>query len=221
MFWQTMFLTLKLAFLTTCFLLPIGIFLAYYLHRSSSVWKIFVEVLIWLPLILPPTVLGFYLLLCFSPQSSFGEFLLQNFGIKLVFSFEGVLFASLIFGLPFMVNPIKSGLQSLSPQLQEASFVLGKGEISTLFAVLLPNTKPSLLLACVGTFVHAIGEFGVVMMIGGNVAGETRVASIAIYDEVEALNYALAHQYAFSLFVVCAGLLFVILWVNKRYLGEK
>ena len=221
MFLETIVLTFKLAFLTTLFLLPIGIFLAYYLAFSRNVFKIFLEVLVYLPLILPPTVLGFYLLLLFSPQNGLGKILYDYFGVKLVFSFEGVLLASLVFGLPFMVNPIKSGLQSLSPQLSEASFTLGRGRISTLFLVLLPNIKPSLLLACVGSFLHAVGEFGVVIMIGGNIQGQTRLASIAIYDEVEALNYSLAHQYAFVLFLVCAGLLFVILWINKRYLGEK
>lgn len=180
MFWQTMFLTLKLAFLTTCLLLPIGIVVGYYLHRSTSTIKLFLEVLIWLPLILPPSVLGFYFLIWFAPTSALGSFLMQYFGLKLVFSFEGILFASVIFGLPFMINPIKSGLQSLSPRLQEASFMLGRGEIATLFCVLLPNIKPSLLLACVGSFVHAIGEFGVVMMMGGNIEGQTRVASIAL-----------------------------------------
>lgn len=216
-----MLLTFKLALLTTCILLPIGIFLGFFLYCSQKTWKIFIEVLIWLPLVLPPTVLGFYLLMLFSPNGGIGNFLLQNFNLKLVFSFEGVLIASVIFGLPFMVNPIKSGLQSLPDQLKEASFVLGMGKIETLFKVLLPNIKPSLLLACMGSFVHAIGEFGVVMMIGGNIQGQTRLASIALYDEVEALNYSLAHQYALSLFFVCFGILFLILWINKKYLGEK
>ncbi|WP_034584248.1 molybdate ABC transporter permease subunit [Helicobacter pametensis] len=213
-----MLLTFKLAFWTTLILLPIGILLGFFLYRAKNVWKICIEVLIWLPLVLPPTVLGFYLLILFSPNGFLGKFLLAHWDLKLVFSFEGILIASVIFGLPFMVNPIKSGLQSLPPQLEEASFMLGRGRMETLFLVLLPNIKPSILLACMGTFVHAIGEFGVVMMIGGNIQGETRLASIALYDEVEALNYALAHQYALSLFAVSAGLLFVILWINKRYL---
>lgn len=221
MFEQTMLLTFKIAFLTTCILLPIGIFLGYFLSRSSSVWKIWIEIAIWLPLVLPPTVLGFYLLALFSPQSFLGEFLLQQWGIKLVFSFEGILFASVIFGLPFMVNPIKNGFQSLPTQLEEASLTLGWGKMETLFKVLLPNIKSSILLACVGSFIHAIGEFGVVMMIGGNIQGETRLASIALFDEVEALNYPLAHQYASSLLAVCVGLLFVVLWANETYLDKK
>lgn len=221
MFVETMLLTFKLAFFATLFLLPIGIFLAFFLYQSKNVWKICIEVLIWLPLVLPPTVLGFYLLILFSPDGFLGSFLLNVFDLKLVFSFEGILLASVIFGLPFMVNPIKSGLQSLPKELEEVSFVLGRSKLETLFRVLLPNIKPSLLLACMGSFVHAIGEFGVVMMIGGNIQGQTRLASIALYDEVEALNYSLAHQYALSLFAVCAGLLFLILWVNKKYLGER
>lgn len=216
-----MFLTFKIALMTTCILLPIGIFLAYFLYKTETIWKMWVEVAIWLPLILPPTVLGFYLLMLFSPQNFIGEFLLKQWGIKLVFSMEGILLASVLSGLPFMVNPIKAGFQSLPKQLQEASFTLGRGRMMTLFFVLLPNIKPSLLLACVGSFIHVVGEFGVIMMIGGNIEGKTRLASIALFDEVEALNYPLAHQYALTLFCVCAGLLFLILWVNREYLDKR
>lgn len=221
MFVETMQLTFLLAFLTTLILFPIGVALGYYFYISKSSFKIVFETLVWLPLILPPTVLGFYLLLLFSPQNFFGKFLLETFDVKLVFNFWGILVGSVIFGLPFMVNPIKSGLQSLPSTLQEVSLTLGRGRLYTLFKILLPNIKPSLLIACMGTFVHAIGEFGVVVMIGGNRVGETRVASIAIYDEVEQLNYALAHQYAFSLFLICSSLLLLIFYINKKYLGEK
>lgn len=221
MFVETMQLTFLLAFLTTLILFPIGVALGYYFYISKSSFKIVFETLVWLPLILPPTVLGFYLLLLFSPQNFFGKFLLETFDVKLVFNFWGILVGSVIFGLPFMVNPIKSGLQSLPSTLQEVSLTLGRGRFYTLFKILLPNIKPSLLIACMGTFVHAIGEFGVVVMIGGNRVGETRVASIAIYDEVEQLNYTLAHQYAFSLFLICFSLLLLIFYINKKYLGEK
>lgn len=221
MFVETMQLTFLLAFLTTLILFPIGVALGYYFYISKSSFKIVFETLVWLPLILPPTVLGFYLLLLFSPQNFFGKFLLETFDVKLVFNFWGILVGSVIFGLPFMVNPIKSGLQSLPSTLQEVSLTLGRGRLYTLFKILLPNIKPSLLIACMGTFVHAIGEFGVVVMIGGNRVGETRVASIAIYDEVEQLNYTLAHQYAFSLFLICSSLLLLIFYINKKYLGEK
>ncbi|RDU69318.1 molybdate ABC transporter permease subunit [Helicobacter cholecystus] len=213
-------LTFLLAFLTMVILLPIGIMMGGYFYYSKGVLKLILEVLVWLPLVLPPTVLGFYLLLAFSPIHFFGKFLLEHFGIKLVFSFEGILLGSVIFGLPFMIQPIKSGICSLPNYLNEASFSLGRGRIYTLFRVLLPNIKPSILIACVGTFIHAIGEFGVVMMIGGNIAGESRVASIAIVDEVEMLNYPLAHQYAFTLFVVSFIMLFIMLYINKRFLND-
>lgn len=221
MFAETMTLTFSLAFLTMIILLPIGILAGYYFYYSKGWLKLVFEVIVWLPLVLPPTVLGFYLLLALSPQNFFGKFLLDYFGVKLVFSFEGILLGSVIFGLPFMIHPIKIGLYSLSDNLQKASFTLGRGKLYTLFKVLLPNIKPSILIACVGTFIHAVGEFGVVMMIGGNIEGETRVASIAIVDEVEMINYSLAHQYALTLFLVSFVLLFVMLYINKRFLNDQ
>lgn len=216
-FLETMRLTFLVATLTTIILLPIGIVLGNYLAFSPNPLRPVIEVLVWMPLVLPPSVLGFYLLITFSPKNALGAFLLEHFGFKLVFSFEGLILASVIFSLPFMCNPIKSALVSLPSSLKEASFTLGKGRIYTLWHVLLPNIKPSLLLGCVTSFAHTIGEFGVVMMIGGNIPNQTRVASIAIYDEVEATNYTLAHQYAFSLFIVCFVLLLAIFYLNKHF----
>ncbi|RDU72052.1 molybdate ABC transporter permease subunit [Helicobacter brantae] len=221
MFVETMTLTFALAFLTMIILLPIGILAGYYFYYSKGWLKLVFEVLVWLPLVLPPTVLGFYLLLALSPQSPLGAFLLEHFNVKLVFSFGGILLGSVIFGLPFMIQPIKSGLFALSDNLQRASFTLGRGKLYTLFKVLLPNIKPSILIACVGTFIHAVGEFGVVMMIGGNIEGKTKVASIAIVDEVEMINYSLAHQYALTLFLTSFILLFVMLYINKRFLNDR
>ncbi|ANV97641.1 molybdenum ABC transporter permease subunit [Helicobacter enhydrae] len=222
MFVQTMQLTFSLAFCTMVILFPIGICLGYYLSCSRGALKMLVEVLVWLPLMLPPTVLGFYLLLLFSPNlSPLGQFLDTYLDLRLVFSFEGILLGSVIFGLPFMVNPIKSGLQSLPIHLSEASYILGRGKFYTLIKVLLPNIKPSLLIALIGTFVHSVGEFGVVAVIGGNQAGSTRVASIAIYEMVIDAQYELAHQYALTLLVVCGSLLLLILYVNQKYLGAK
>lgn len=220
-FFETMWLTFLIATLTTLILLPIGIALGNYLAFSSNPLKIFIEVLVWMPLVLPPSVLGFYLLITFSPKNFIGAFLLEHFDLKLVFSFEGLILASVIFSLPFMCNPIKSGLESLSPQLKEASFTLGKSRIYTFFFVLLPNIKPALLLGCVTSFTHTIGEFGVVMMIGGNISNQTRMASIAIYDEVESLNYSLAHQYALTLTLICFSLLLVIFYLNKTLQQSK
>lgn len=216
-FLETMRLTFIVAALTTLILLPIGIALGNFLAFSQNPFRPVCEVLVWMPLILPPSVLGFYLLITFSPNNAIGAFLLEHFGFKLVFSFEGLILASVIFSLPFMCNPIKSALVSLPSSLKEASFTLGKTRIYTLFRVLLPNIKPAILLGCVTSFAHTIGEFGVVMMIGGNIPNQTRVASIAIYDEVESLNYTLAHQYALTLFIICFVLLLVIFYINKHF----
>ncbi len=216
-FIQTMNLTFKIAFITTLILLPIGIFLGYILAFYKKAFMIILEVLIWMPLVLPPSVLGFYLLVTLSPTSFLGSWLIEHFQLKLVFSFEGLIFASIIFSLPFMTNPIKDGFVLLPKSLKEASYTLGKGRIYTLFFVLLPNIKSNILLGCITSFVHTIGEFGVVMMIGGNIPGETRVASIAIYEEVDTLNTSLAHQYSFSLFITTFTLLLVIFFINKRF----
>lgn len=215
-FIQTMSLTFKLAFITTLILLPIGIFLGFYLSQTKSKIKPIVETIVSMPLVLPPSVLGFYLLLAFSPKNAFGEFLQKNFDIRLAFSFEGLVIASVIFSLPFMVHPIQSGFSALSKSLKEVSYTLGKSPLNTLWSVLLPNIKSSLLTASVITFAHTVGEFGVVLMIGGNIAGETKVASIAIYDEVESLNYALANQYALTLFAVTFAILLLVYSTNKH-----
>ncbi|MBS4067476.1 MAG: molybdate ABC transporter permease subunit [Sulfurimonas sp.] len=215
-FIQTMKLTFKLAFITTVILLIIGIPLGYYLSQTKSRFKPIIEAFVSMPLVLPPSVLGFYLLLAFSPKNAFGEFLQENFDIRLVFSFEGLVIASIIFSLPFMVHPIQSGFSALSKSLKEASYTLGKSTTATLWYVLLPNIKSSLLSASVITFAHTVGEFGVVLMIGGNIAGETKVASIAIYDEVESLNYAVANQYAFTLFIITFAILLFVYGVNKN-----
>lgn len=220
-FIETMKLTFLVATLTTIILLPIGIVIGNYLAFSNNPLRPILEVLVWMPLVLPPSVLGFYLLIAFSPKNALGAFLLEHFHFKLVFSFEGLILASVIFSLPFMCNPIKSALSSLPSSLKEASFTLGKNRIYTLFFVLLPNIKPAILLGCVTSFAHTIGEFGVVMMIGGNLPGQTRVASIAIYDEVESLNYPLAHQYALTLFIICFVLLLAIFYLNKRLSTPK
>ncbi|EQL62793.1 molybdenum ABC transporter permease [Helicobacter pylori FD577] len=212
----TMRLSFSLAFITTLILLPIGIFLGYFLSLKRNLLTSLTETLVYMPLVLPPSVLGFYLLLIFSPSSFLGAFLQDALNVKLVFSFQGLILGSVIFSLPFMVSPIKSALISLPTSLKEASYSLGKREYYTLFFVLLPNIKPSLLMAIITTFTHTIGEFGVVMMLGGDILGETRVASIAIFNETEALNYPKAHQYALTLTLISFSLLFVTLFLNKK-----
>ncbi|MCF6200834.1 MAG: molybdate ABC transporter permease subunit [Hydrogenimonas sp.] len=214
-FAQTMLLTFKLALVTTAILLIIGVPLAYYLSVTRSRFKPVIETLVSMPLVLPPTVLGFYLLIAFSEESAFGKFCQDVLGFKLLFTFEGLVLGSVIFSLPFMVQPIQAGLQSLPGSLTEAAATLGKSRVTTLFKVLLPNIKPSLLTGIVITFAHTVGEFGVVLMIGGNIPGQTRVASIAIYDEVEALNYAVANDYAMILFAVTFSILLLVYMVNR------
>lgn len=215
---QPLILTFELALITTLLLLVISIPLAYWLSHSKSKIKPIIETLVSMPLVLPPTVLGFYLLVAFSPNNAFGSWLEDWFGIQLIFSFEGLVVASIIYSLPFMVHPIQSGLSNLPSSITEASYVLGKSKRRTLFKVLLPNIKPSLLTGIVLAFAHTIGEFGVVLMIGGNMPGKTKVASIAIYDEVEALNYSAANSYSLTLFAITFAILLVVYLVNGGYL---
>lgn len=215
-FLETMALTFKIATITTLILLPIGIAVGYFLAFCKRTYALIIEVLVWMPLVLPPSVLGFYLLVAFSPQNFIGKWLLESFNLKLVFSFEGLVLASVIFSIPFMTNPIKDGFANLPKSLSEASYTLGASKMRTLFCILLPNIKSHLLLGAITSFVHTIGEFGVVMMIGGNIAGETKVASIAIYEEVDTINMGLAHKYSLTLFLVAFALLLAIFAINKR-----
>jgi len=216
--WQPLLLTFRLAAITTLILFVVGIPLAYWIAYTRTRFKPIIETLVSMPLVLPPSVLGFYLLLAFSPQNAFGQWLEQWFHIKLVFSFAGLVIGSVIFSLPFMVHPIQSGFQNLPMSLIEASRTLGKSDLVTLFRVLLPNIKPALLSGAVLSFAHTIGEFGVILMIGGNIPGVTKVASIAIYDEVESLNYAAANFYAGVLFAVTFAILLMVYVMNKRLL---
>ena len=214
--WEPIILTFQLALIVTAILFVIAIPLANWLASSRSKLKPIIEALVSMPLVLPPTVLGFYLLVAFGQNSPIGQFLNDVFGLQLIFSFEGLIVASVIYSLPFMVQPIQSGFSNLPVNLQEASFLMGKSRWQTLRYVLLPNIKPALLTGTVLTFAHTIGEFGVVMMIGGNIPGETKVASIAIYDEVESLNYGAANQYALFLIAVTFSILLTVYIVNGR-----
>lgn len=215
---QPLLLTFQLALVVTSILFVIGIPLAYWIVFSKNRFKYIVETLVSMPLVLPPTVIGFYLLIAFSPQYFLGHFLESVFGVRVVFSFTGLVIGSVLFSLPFMVNPIKAGLQNFSMVLMEASYVLGKSPWETLRRVILPNIKPALLTGIVMAFAHTIGEFGVVLMIGGNIQGETRVASIAIYNEVEALNYDTAGLYALVLVLLSFSILLVFYYLNRKTL---
>lgn len=214
--WGPIGLTFRLAGITTVLLLIVGIPLAAWLSATKIKIKPLVEALISMPLVLPPSVLGFYFLLAFSPNGALGQWLERYFDLRMVFSFEGLVLASILYSLPFMVHPIQAGLENLPPSWQEASYTLGKSRITTLFRVLLPNIKPALLTGVVLSFAHTIGEFGLVLMIGGNLPGQTRVASIAIYDEVEMLHYEAAHAYAALLLILSLLILVLVYRFNKR-----
>ncbi|HAJ81089.1 MAG: molybdate ABC transporter permease subunit [Zunongwangia sp.] len=220
MIWESLWLTLKLASITTLLLFIIGTPLAYWLSATKSKTKPIWETLVSMPLILPPTVLGFYLLIAFGQSSFLGKFLEDVFGLQLVFSFSGLVLASFIYSLPFMVHPIQSGFSSLPVYLKEAAYSLGKSKTTTFFKILIPNIKPALLTGIVLSFAHTIGEFGVVLMIGGNLPGETRVASIAIYDEVEALNYSNANTLSLILFVLSFCILLCVYLINNKSLNR-
>lgn len=209
-------LSLELALIVTIILFVIAIPLAYSLAYSQFRFKAVAEAVITLPLVLPPSVLGFYLLLAFSPGNAFGKFLDQYFNLRLVFTFQGLIIASVLYSLPFMVNPVLAGLRSLPPSLKEASFTFGKSKITTLTKILLPNIGPSLLTGIVMTFAHTLGEFGVVLMVGGNIPRQTRVVSIAIYDEVESMNYYNANVYAAILLAFTFLILLIVYIVNNR-----
>ena len=208
-------LTLKLAGITTLLLLIVGLPVAWWLSRGRSVFKTIIEAIITMPLVLPPSVLGFYLLLAFSPQRGVGRWLNDVFGLRFVFSFQGLVLASFIYSMPFMIGPIKSALQQLPASLAQASYTLGKSKRETFLRVLLPNIKPSLLTAMVLTFAHTLGEFGVVLMIGGNIPNVTRVASIAVYDSVERMDYASANTYSLILFLITFVMVITVFLYNK------
>lgn len=216
--WDPLILTFELAVVTTVILLMISVPIAYWLVASRSRIKPVAETLVSMPLVLPPTVLGFYFLVAFSPGNAFGAWIDEWLGIKLVFSFTGLVLASVIYSLPFMVHPIQAGLSSIPSSLTDAAYVMGKSKLTTLLKVQLPNIKASLLTGIVLSFAHTVGEFGVVLMIGGNIPDKTRVASIAIYDEVEALNYGAANFYSLILFVITFCILLAVYLVNGKYL---
>ncbi len=215
-FIQTLWLTGKLASLTTIILLVISLPIAYWLAYKHFRFKSVITSLISMPMVLPPTVLGFYALIAYSPQHAFGRFLEQTLHLRLAFSFEGILLASIVFSLPFMVQPLINGFSLIPKSYREAAYTLGKSPFTTFMKVLLPNLRESIITAVAMTFAHCIGEFGVVIMVGGNMPGETRVASVAIYDEVQLMNYSTANRYSFVLFLISLVILTVVYGINGR-----
>jgi molybdate transport system permease protein len=203
-------LTLKLATLTTLWLLLLGTPLAWWLARGRSRTRTAVEAIVALPLILPPTVLGFYLLIAFAPQSALGQLWESLTGSRLAFSFNALVIGSVIYSLPFVVQPLHAAFRQLPESLLEAAAVLGAGPWDRWFSVVLPICRPSFITAASLGFAHTIGEFGVVLMIGGNIPGETQVLSIALFDRVEALQFKEAHAMAGGLMVFSFVLLYLL-----------
>lgn len=210
------YVSFKLAFITTIILFLFVLPFAWKLSQSKSKFKPIIETICALPLVLPPTVMGFYILFWFSKNSAIGSFLRDMFGINLVFTFTGLVFASCIYSLPFMFQPLLSGFESLNKNIIEASYLSGKSKFTTLFRVALPNIKPSLLTALVVTFAHTVGEFGIVLMVGGSIDGQTKVASIAIYEFTETLDYTSAHVYSLIMLVLSFLVLFSVYSFNHK-----
>ncbi len=210
-------LTIKLAAITVIALFLVGMPLVCWLFFSKSLSSLIVRASIHLPLVLPPVVIGFYLMVFFSPSFFVGAFLAKWFHLQINFTFTGLVIGSVVFNIPFMVNPVLGGLEGLSPSLYEASFLTGKGKTATFFKVLLPSVRPSVFTGCILTIAHTIGEFGMVLMIGGKIPGVTKVASIALYDEVESLNFSNAHFYSLILLGMSSFLILILFIVNKRF----
>ncbi|WP_210394437.1 molybdate ABC transporter permease subunit [Sulfurospirillum diekertiae] len=189
-------ISFKLASMTTSILFIVSLFIAWNLSQSKSRFKPIFESITALPIVLPPSVLGFYILYVLSFHSPIGRFFQDVLGIKVVFNFSGLVVASCFYSLPFMVQPLQSGFETLPKNMLEASYIAGKSKLKTLFCVAMPNIKPSLMTAIVITFAHTVGEFGVVLMVGGSIPGETKVASVAIYEMVEIMDYTSAHIYS-------------------------
>ena len=214
---QAVWLTALLAATTTLLLVPIASPLAWWLARSESPSRSLVEAVVAMPLVLPPTVLGFYLLIMLNPDSVVGGLWVEMTGNSLTFSFAGLVIASIIYSLPFMVQPLQAAFRAVPESVLEAAATLGASPRDRLLHVVLPMAKRGYLTGCVLTFAHTVGEFGVVLMMGGNIPGETRVLSIAIYEHVETLNYEAAHMLALGL--LCFS--FLSLWLVYRYAGHR
>ena len=208
--------TLKLAGLTTAILLVLGMPLAWWLARSRSFWRTPVGAVVALPMVLPPTVLGFYLLIGLAPAGPIGQ-LTQALGLgTLAFSFNGLLLASVLYSMPFVVHPLQAGFAAISQETLDAAASLRAGPLDRFFSVVLPLSRPSLLTASLLGFAHTVGEFGVVLMVGGNIEGQTRVLSVLLYDQVEAMAYTEAHVLAAGLLVFSFVLLLLMQWLGRR-----
>jgi molybdate transport system permease protein len=215
-----LWLTLNLAFVTTVILLCLGTPIAWWLATTHSRAKVPVEALTALPLVLPPTVLGFYLLILLSPEAPIGRFWVSITGDSLTFSFSGLVIASVIYSLPFMVQPLASAFDGVGRGPLEAAASLRASPLDAFFSVVVPQSARGFLSAIVLTFVHTIGEFGVVLMVGGNIPGQTKVISIAIYEQVESLRYDDAHLLSLGLVLFSLVALLITYSLNgRRHVG--
>ena len=214
--WTAIGVTCKLASLTSVALLLIGLPIAYWLAYSKWRWKFVVESIVALPLVLPPTVLGFYLLVAIGPQSPIGQFYTTLTGSTLPFSFQGLLIASILYSLPFAVQPFATAFEQVDRKLIEASWTLGVSKLQTFFKLILPLSTAGLITGVVLSFAHTLGEFGVVLMVGGNIEGVTRTVSIEIYDNVQALDYAGAATTSAFFLVMSYTVLLLVYAVNRR-----
>jgi len=214
---EPFFLSFKLAAVTTMILFVIALPLSWWLSQTKVRWKPLIEAITSLPIVLPPSVIGFYILYALSPTSSLGIFFEETLGVQLVFNFTGLVIASCFYSFPFMVQPLQSGFETLNKNMLEASYIVGRSKIQTIFFVAIPNIKPALLTAMIVTFAHTVGEFGVVLMVGGSIPGETKVASVAIYEFVEIMDYQSAHLYSALMIVLSFIVLLVVYIFNHRH----
>lgn len=210
-------LTLRLALVSTLALLTVGVPLALWIVFAKSRLRLFVQALVGLPLILPPTVLGFYLLVLLGPNGPVGGVWESLGGARLVFSFSGLVIGSVLYSLPFVVHPLTNAFAGVDPKLLEVARTLGASRLDRFRSVLLPQSRAGLITAATLGFAHTVGEFGVVLLIGGNIPGRTQVVSIAIYDHVEALNYAGAHTLSALLLAFSFALLLLVYAVNRKF----
>jgi len=219
--WQAFRLTIELAVVVSLILLVAGLPLAYWIAFSRWRWKIFVEALVALPIVLPPTVLGFYLLVALGLRSPLGRWWQSLTGHTLAFTFAGLVIGSILYSLPFAVQPFTASFASVDRKLLAASATLGASPLRTFFRVVIPLSAPGLVTGIALAFAHTMGEFGVVLMIGGNIPGVTRTVSIGIYDQVQASNYAAANAMALLLLIFCFAVLALVYGLNRGALSQK
>lgn len=214
--WQALVLTAKLASATAVVLLLAGVPISFWIAFSRRRWKFLVEAVVGMPLVLPPTVLGFYLLVVFGSGTVLGRWYERLAGTTLAFTFTGLVVASALYSLPFAVHPMVAGIRAVDPKLIDAARTLGVSRWRIYRRIVLPLAWPGLITGLVLSFAHTVGEFGVVLMVGGNIAGVTRTLSIDIYDQVQSLNYASANQTALALLVFSYILLSLVYGLNRR-----